>query len=110
MAIPDTDLAPAQCWCEVRIPPRFRDQVRLEPRVRGQGITVVKRRPPWRSDLRPEWSRLPVARFRYDPKSTLRTLFWRDRNLLFHRYELCPPSRSLETPLAELDRDPRGIF
>ena len=24
-----------------------------------------------------------MARFRYDPKSTLRTLFWRDRNLLF---------------------------
>jgi len=49
-------------------------------------------------------------RFPYDLKSTLRTLFWGDRNLLFHRYELCPPSRSLETLLAELDRDPTGIF
>ena len=49
-------------------------------------------------------------RFPYYPKSTLRTLFWRDRNLLFHRYELCPLSRSLETLLAELDRDPTWIF
>jgi hypothetical protein len=80
------------------------------PGVRGEGITVVERRPPWRSDLRPEWSRLPVARFRCDPKSTLRTLFGRDRNRLFHRYELCPPSRSLETLLAELDCEPTGIF
>jgi Protein of unknown function (DUF3024) len=36
-------------------------------------------------------------------------LYWRDRNLRFHAYDL-PPSRAVDDLLAEINRDPTGIF
>lgn len=38
------------------------------------------------------------------------SLFWRDRNLRFHGYDLVAPTVSIEELLAELDRDPTAIF
>ena len=38
------------------------------------------------------------------------SLSWRDRNLRFHAYDLLAPSRRVEDLLAEIDRDPTGIF
>ena len=53
---------------------------------------------------------LPIARLRYTAATTSWTLLWRDRNLRFHIYDLLPPSHSVQDLLAELDRDPTGIF
>jgi len=110
MAIPDTDLARASRWCERRIPAQYRAGLRLELEVAGQAITIVERRPPWRPDLHREWSRSPVARLRYNATTRRWTLYWRDRNQRFHRYDLHPLSARLEDLLAEIDRDPTGIF
>jgi hypothetical protein len=38
------------------------------------------------------------------------TLYFRDRNLRFHRYDLAAPSGSVAELLAEVDADPTGIF
>jgi len=38
------------------------------------------------------------------------SLFWRDRNLRFHAYDLVAPTVSIEELLAALDRDPTAIF
>ena len=35
---------------------------------------------------------------------------WRDRNLLFHAYDLVSATARIEELLAELDRDPTAIF
>jgi len=37
-------------------------------------------------------------------------LYWRDRNLRFHRYDQLPPSPSISDLLTEIDRDPIAIF
>jgi hypothetical protein len=37
-------------------------------------------------------------------------LYWRDRNLRFHLYDLVTPSPHVEDLLAEIDRDSTGIF
>jgi hypothetical protein len=37
-------------------------------------------------------------------------LYWRDRNLRFHRYEQLPPSPHIDDLLQEIDRDPTAIF
>jgi hypothetical protein len=37
-------------------------------------------------------------------------LYWRDRNLRFHIYDLLAPSRRVEDLLTEIDRDPTCIF
>jgi len=44
----------------------MRSDVRIEHSVRGNAITIVERRPPWRDDLGSEWSSTKVAQLRYD--------------------------------------------
>jgi len=37
-------------------------------------------------------------------------LYWRDRNLRFHEYDLLQPTDRLEDLLMEVDLDPTAIF
>ncbi|MFF0314247.1 DUF3024 domain-containing protein [Micromonospora sp. NPDC005252] len=57
-----------------------------------------------------EWTRLPVAHLRYTKNTGTWTLYYRDRNLRFHRYDLAPPTSNMAELLDELDRDPTAIF
>ena len=52
----------------------------------------------------------PTFRLRYTATDTSWTLYWRDRNLRFHIYDLLAPSNRVDDLLTELDRDPTGIF
>ena len=108
--MPETDVARVQRWCTNRVPARALHQVRVECQIALRYLTVVERRAPWREDFGPEWTTLPIARLRYTATTKSWTLLWRDRNLRFHLYDPLPPSRSVEDLLAELDRDPTGIF
>ena len=38
------------------------------------------------------------------------TLYWRDRNLRFHRYDQLEPSPDISDLLREIERDPIAIF
>jgi hypothetical protein len=58
---PETDVARGRRYCQRRVPPHARQQVRLETVVRGSAITIIERRAPWRDDFGPEWSRLKLA-------------------------------------------------
>ena len=60
--------------------------------------------------LGPEWSSSPIARLRYAARTKLWTLYWRDRNLAFHLYDLAGPSRSIDALLAAVEIDPTCIF
>ena len=55
-------------------------------------------------------SRFPIARLRYTKATGVWSLYWRDRNLRFHAYDLVSPTASVEDLLAEVDRDPTAIF
>lgn len=72
--LPVTDLARIQELCEARVPPEKREHVRVEVEQERQAVIIVERRPPWREDYGPEWSRLPVARLRYVASKRLWTL------------------------------------
>jgi hypothetical protein len=67
-------------------------------------------RAPWREDLGPEWTSFPIARLRYTAAGKSWTLYWRDRNLRFHIYDLLAPSNHVDDLLNEIDRDPTCIF
>lgn len=112
MAIPELAKAAAvrqvEAFCEQRVPPRARDQVRLEFSVRGNAITIVERRPPWHPRLGPEWSSLKVAQLRYDPASSTWSLYCRDRNERWFPYFDVEPSRDVGPLLAEIDADRPG--
>jgi hypothetical protein len=107
---PELDLARIQRFVDGRVPPRARHQVRLEVEVQGTAVTIVEHRAPWSPEIGPEWTRLPIARLRYSPTHAAWTLFWRDRNLLWHRYDRMDPAAHVEPLLTEIDSDPTAIF
>jgi Protein of unknown function (DUF3024) len=90
------------------VPPHAREQVRLEVVVRGAAITIIERRAPWRDDVGPEWSRLKIARLRYDHGAW--TLDWAGRNGRWLRYPDLEHSPRLDDLLTEIDRDAAGVF
>lgn len=110
MALPETDVARVQRWCAQRVPPEALHQVRVECEVAPRHLTIVERRAPWREDYGPEWSTVPIARLRYTQADRLWTLYWRDRNLKFHLYDVVAPSRSVADLLDDVGRDPTCIF
>ena len=108
--LPELDIARVRRWCQQRVPPHIRDQVRVECDIGSRHLTIVECRPPWREDIGPEWTRFPIARLRYTQATRMWTLYWRDRHLRFHRYDQLPPSPSIDDLLTEIDRDPTAIF
>src|SRR5699024_2911503 len=109
-AIPETDLARVKRWCEARVPEHARDQVRVDVDAAPGHLTIVECRPPWRDDLGADWTRFPIARLRYTKSTQSWTLYWRDRNLRFHRYENLEPTDHVSSLLEEIARDPTHIF
>jgi len=110
MPLPELDVARVQRWCAARVPEHARHQVRVECELAPRHLTIIERRAPWREDVGPEWTSFPIARLRYAAAGKSWTLYWRDRNLRFHIYDLLSPSRRVEDLLAEIDRDPTCIF
>jgi hypothetical protein len=97
-------------WADRRRPEHARDQARLEVDVTDRAVTILECRPPWRPEYGPDWTRFPIARLR-DTKSRSRwSLYWRDRHLKFHEYELADPTPDIQDLLDEIDRDPTSIF
>ncbi len=110
MVLPDLDVARVRRWCAVRVPEHARHQVRVECVAAPRHLTIVERRAPWREDLGPDWTTFPIARLRYTAADRSWTLYWRDRNLRFHRYDQLAPTRRVDDVLDEIDRDPTAIF
>ena len=108
--LPETDVARVHRWCRDRVPEHVRDEVRVEVDVAERHLTIVECRAPWRADMGAEWTRFPIARLRYTKATGVWSLYWRDRNLGFHAYDLVSPTASIEELLSEVDRDPTAIF
>jgi len=104
------DLAKIRRYCEGRIPARVAHLVRLELDIEGGSVTIVECRPPWSPDMGPQWTRFPIARLRFTASRGEWALYWRDRNLAFHRYRRISPSSDVAILLAEIEADPTGIF
>jgi hypothetical protein len=78
--------------------------------VDPRAVTIFECRPPWREDFGPHWTRFPVARLRYTKARKEWAIYWRDRNLRFHLYDLVEPNPHVTRLLAEIDADPTCIF
>jgi hypothetical protein len=108
--LPDLDVARVRRWCDARVPVHARDQIRIKCDVAPRHLTIVERRPPWREDFGPAWTRSPIARLRHTKTSETWSLLWRDRNLQVHQYDRVAPSARVDDQLSEIDRDPTAIF
>jgi hypothetical protein len=95
-------------YCEARIPPRVRGQIRLGFRFRGHSVTLFEERPLLR-DM-DHWIESVVAQFRYDPETIQWRLYCADRNSRWHVYWDLDPSLDFDRLLKEVDDDPTGIF
>ena len=96
-------------FCERRVPPTLRDQVRLELEFTGHEVCLIESRPHFRDPGL--WTKLPVARFRFNAAAGTWSL---DRPDLLHqpawRPYPAPPSRDLERLIRIVDQDPDGVF
>jgi hypothetical protein len=111
--IPEVDLARIQRWVDARnanLSRRAQGLIRYDLDVTDRTVTFLECRPPWRPDFGPEWTRHPVARLRYTKTRGEWSLYWCDRNLKFHEYDLVPPTSLVDELMAEIDRDPTSIF
>jgi Protein of unknown function (DUF3024) len=108
--LPESDLAKIRELCEARVPLEGRGEVRIELEQERQAINIVERRPPWREDFGPEWSRLPIARLRYVASKHLWTLYYHRHTGRWERYPLLGPSWRLGDLLSELAEDPICVF
>ena len=95
-------------YCERRVPAHVRAEVRLEFQIKGERVTLVERRPPFRR--KGEWTTQAVAQFRRDQDTRHWVLYCADRNSRWHKYEGVRASKTLTPLLAEVDRNPTAIF
>src|SRR5436305_9171484 len=96
--------------CRRQVPGKYRDEVRLEATVRGNSVTVVERRPPWREGIGTEWTSLKIAQLRYDSATALWTLYWSDSKDRWLPYSDATPARSVATLIEAIEADRSGVF
>lgn len=88
MGISQFDLVRIRRWCDARVPKHLWDQLKVDADVTERHITIVEVRPPW--DGQGEHTRFPIARLRYTKSTKLWSLYWRNRNLKLHAYDIEP--------------------
>ncbi len=98
-----------QAFCDRRVPPHARSQVRLTFKFRGNAVTIFEERAPWTKDLK-EWTSLPVAQIRYIENTNQWKLFCPDRNDRWHKYLSKEATSDLDAVIEEISRDPTRIF
>ena len=95
-------------YCQQKIPAELHDKIRMSYRIRGNTVTLIESRPYFRDPS--IWTELKVAQFRYSQDDNTWSLYCADRNEKWHFYDPFHPSRDIDDLLAEVDRDPTGIF
>ena len=90
-------------------PEEARDQIRYTFTFRGNDVTLFEERPPWRGP-RTEWTRLPVARFRYEPQSNGWSVSWRRANGRWLECDWLGTQARFGTQLAAVQRNDRCVF
>jgi len=96
-------------YCQQKIPAAVRDQVRLELEFEGNQVTLVETRPSFRDPT--QWTRLAVARFRFNAASGTWSLDCPNlRGKGGWRSYPVQPGRDLDKLIAVLDLDASGVF
>ncbi|MDR1266173.1 MAG: DUF3024 domain-containing protein [Propionibacteriaceae bacterium] len=54
---------------------------------------MFETRPDWRCG--PDWTDFPIARLRYTAGTEQWTIYWRDRNLKFHKSDCKQPTKNI---------------
>lgn len=91
-------------FCDERIPPDARDQIKLLYNIIGNKVILVESRPYY--DDPSKWTEMPVAQFEYSATTKIWSLYGYNRN-----DKRLPYSKgSLEKLIQEVNKDTTGIF
>ncbi len=93
-----------RAYCKGRTKPEIRHQLEIVYRLEGLFGYVSERRPDWRDKT--IFRNHDVAKFRFSVTTREWTLFWRERNLKWHRFEDCAPSADLADLLGIVGEHP----
>ena len=106
----ELDVARVQRWCSDQVPEHARGEIRVECDIAPKAsddlrMPTALARGPWtRVDPIPD----RALALHQDHRSL--TLYWRDRNLKFHRYQFLDPSPWVQDLLDHLDNSGDPIF
>lgn len=95
-------------YCNRRIPPDARHQIKLVYKMMGNKVTLIETRPYYQDPS--VWTENPLAQFRFDLGSNKWSLYCSDRNGRWHLYDLTKASADFDDMLKALDLDQIGIF
>ena len=95
-------------FCETRVPPHARDQVKMLYKIRGNDINIFESRPSWHH--KSIWTETPIAKIRLLPNEKAWQLFWIRANGKWQKYPDFSPIKNLEEIIAEIDTDPYHVF
>ena len=95
-------------YCEERIPPHVRHQVRLGYRFRGHTVTLYEERAAFQQP--DQWVEIVVAQFRMNKEMFEWSLYWANRNSKWLPHEEFTPTCDFEAALSEVDANPYGMF
>lgn len=91
-------------YCARRLRPETRDQLEIVFRIETPFAYLSERRPDWREpSIRRDHD---VAKFRFDMTSRRWALYWRDRNLKWHRFDKCAAATDIAELLPVVDAEP----
>ena len=96
-------------YCAERVPAEYRDQIRYTYKIRGNDIALIEERPPW-DGVGIEWTKLSIARFRYEPECNGWSVSWQRANGRWLYCEWIGETARFSEALAEVERDVYGTF
>lgn len=108
--LPELAIAKVKRFCDQKIPAHVRNQLVWVVETRGRAIMIYEKRPPWRADYGPEWTKREIAQFRYDPEFKTWTLYWANRNGKWLKVPDAPPAGDVEPLLSIVQENRTGAF
>lgn len=95
-------------YCEGKIPPELRSEIRISFAIEEDAVTLYEERPFFRDPR--TWTKSHVAQFRYDANKGKWTLYYRTGQNKWHRYSYTSPVKNIRRLVEEVEEDPTGIF
>ena len=95
-------------FCKRRIPKHLKSQIKLICETRGFDVEIIECRPYFMNSH--EWSESPIAKLKYDPKTSTWQLYWRRASGRWWRYPDWDPTNRLEDLIEEIQKDPHHVF
>ena len=96
------------CYCEQKVPDDLKDQVRVLYSIKGYTVTIIQSKPSFPGSHL--WADCPIARLKYDPRTSSWELYRRNLTGEWQRYTDLKPTRHLQSLIDEIASDPFGVF